>query len=587
MPDRLPKGWVKTTLGEIRRDDSFGISQQEMQGEVFELYSVPAFSGGKPFVIPGEEIGSNKIVVSPGDVLICKINPRINRAWVVGDYYPNPKIASPEWIVFSKQEGISSRFLCYFFTQDGFRNYLAANVSGVGGSLMRVRPAVIESHPIALPPTNEQSRIVATLDAALSRVAAGETAARHALDRLRRYRSAVLRAGVTGELTRDWRKTQEPGESGSRLLLRLLKARRARWEERELQRFRKANRNQKDDKWKSRYRHAVEADTTALPRLPQGWTWASVDQLAAHESRSIADGPFGSNLKSSHYTNSGPRVIRLQNIGDGVFIDEKAHISRKHYEFLKDHAVHEGDLVIRALGIPAPRACKIPAIGPAIVKADCIRFKVASEYVATDYVLLALNSEPTQLRTEQKIHGVGRPRLNLGEIKAIAIPLPPLLEQKRIVREVGRRLAAADQLTSTVRLELDRARATHQSLLSEAFAGKLVPQNSDDEPASILLHRIRAVREVEGKRMKLKRMPKTKIKITRRSLLDVLRAHKKPMSPELLFRESGFQQEFEDNEYRQDIVDKFYDELRSITGPDGTVAETRPNKNTVLLALRS
>src|SRR5438046_1805561 len=101
MPEGIPKGWVRTTLGEIRRDNSFGISQQQMRGEIFELYSVPAFSEGKPFIIPGDEIGSNKVVVSPGDVLICKINPRINRAWVVGDYYPNRKIASTEWIVFS------------------------------------------------------------------------------------------------------------------------------------------------------------------------------------------------------------------------------------------------------------------------------------------------------------------------------------------------------------------------------------------------------------------------------------------------------------------------------------------------------
>jgi len=145
--------------------------------------------------------------------------------------------------------------------------------------------------------------------------------------------------------------------------------------------------------------------------------------LAAHEERSITDGPFGSNLKTSHYTDSGPRVVRLQNIGDGVFIDEKAHISRERYQLLKDHAVYGGDLVIRALGTPAPRACKIPdSLGPAIVKADCIRFKVASEFISADYVLWALNSPPVQERTGKMIHGIGRPRLKLGEVKSIALP---------------------------------------------------------------------------------------------------------------------------------------------------------------------
>jgi type I restriction enzyme S subunit len=96
MPNKIPTGWAETTLGKIRFDNSVGISRVQMRGEVFELYSVPAFSEGKPYIIPGEEVGSNKILVSPGDVLLCKINPRINRAWVVGDYYPNRKIASTE-----------------------------------------------------------------------------------------------------------------------------------------------------------------------------------------------------------------------------------------------------------------------------------------------------------------------------------------------------------------------------------------------------------------------------------------------------------------------------------------------------------
>ena len=83
MSNKLPRGWVKTTLGEIRQDKSVGISQEQMRGETFELYSVPAFREGKPGLIAGDVIGSNKTLVHSGDVLLCKINPRINRAWVV------------------------------------------------------------------------------------------------------------------------------------------------------------------------------------------------------------------------------------------------------------------------------------------------------------------------------------------------------------------------------------------------------------------------------------------------------------------------------------------------------------------------
>jgi type I restriction enzyme, S subunit len=71
-------------------------------------------------------------------------------------------------------------------------------------------------------------------------------------------------------------------------------------------------------------------------KLPHGWAWAALSQLASSERNSITDGPFGSNLKTAHYTKSGPRVIRLQNIGDGKFIDEHAHISEEHFHFLSE-----------------------------------------------------------------------------------------------------------------------------------------------------------------------------------------------------------------------------------------------------------
>jgi len=131
-------------------------------------------------------------------------------------------------------------------------------------------------------------------------------------------------------------------------------------------------------------------DTPNLPPLPTGWTWATVEQLAAPEPNSITDGPFGSNLKTEHYMDSGPRVIRLQNIGDAVYVDEEAHISQAHFERLQKHRVFAHDIVIAGFGENPPRSCTIPeALGPAIVKADGIRFKPHSS-VTPKYMNAAL-----------------------------------------------------------------------------------------------------------------------------------------------------------------------------------------------------
>ena len=163
--------------------------------------------------------------------------------------------------------------------------------------------------------------------------------------------------------------------------------------------------------------------------------------LPQKNANAITDGPFGSKLKTAHYTASGPRVIRLQNISDGVFVDASAHISEEHFASLQKHRAVAGDVVIAALGENPPRSCIVPDwLGPAIVKADCIRLRTAPD-VSAKFVNFALNSEDTRRRTKKIVHGVGRPRLNLGEIKSIAIPLPPFQQQQRIVAAIKRQFS--------------------------------------------------------------------------------------------------------------------------------------------------
>lgn len=177
--------------------------------------------------------------------------------------------------------------------------------------------------------------------------------------------------------------------------------------------------------------------------LPDGWGQAAVGDIAE-----LADGPFGSNLKTAHYTEGGPRVVRLQNIGDGVFRDERAHIAQEHYERLIKHAVRPGDIVAASLGEDAPRACLVPSwLGPAVVKADCIRVRTF-DGLNSAFLMWMLNSPPVRAQAASSIKGVGRPRLGLGGLRRLAVPVPPLNEQRRIVAAIEEhfsRLDAAEQ----------------------------------------------------------------------------------------------------------------------------------------------
>jgi hypothetical protein len=147
--------------------------------------------------------------------------------------------------------------------------------------------------------------------------------------------------------------------------------------------------------------------------------------------------------------------------------------------------------------------------------------------------------------------------INRSVLARLPVPIIPVEEQRIIGRELNHRLAAADRLAATLKRQLERAQATRRSLLSEAFAGKLVRQDSKDEPVATLLNRIRAAREAEARKPKAKRMPKPKSKIKGVETLEqfemLVQKLGRGASPERLLIASGL----------GDDVEKFFDLLRA------------------------
>ncbi|MGQ0745127.1 MAG: restriction endonuclease subunit S [Acidimicrobiales bacterium] len=222
-----------------------------------------------------------------------------------------------------------------------------------------------------------------------------------------------------------------------------------------------------------------------MTKLPAGWAWASIGELALQGG--ITDGPFGSNLKTEHYTASGPRVVRLKNIGDGIFNDELAHISPDHFARLAKHSVEPGDVLVASLGEILPRACIAPDfLGPAIVKADCIRIRPHGN-VLSKYLMLALNSPDVRRRVGESIKGVGRPRVNLGDLRALQLPVAPLDEQRRIVAAIEEAFSKLDAGEAGLRRVRQLLKRMRDSILAAAVTGRLVPQDPADTPAAKLL----------------------------------------------------------------------------------------------------
>lgn len=162
---------------------------------------------------------------------------------------------------------------------------------------------------------------------------------------------------------------------------------------------------------------------------PQKWEVLSFRQAGIR----LSDGPFGSNLKSEHYTNSGVRVIRLGNIGVGTFIDnDKSFISTKYYEKLKKYTCKAGEIVIATLGDPNLRACIVPdSVGCAINKADCVHYIPNPEILNTRFVCQYINCPETLLLASGMAHGQTRLRISSGQIAKLPLYVPPLRLQNR------------------------------------------------------------------------------------------------------------------------------------------------------------
>ncbi|MFF1920663.1 restriction endonuclease subunit S [Streptomyces sp. NPDC058221] len=200
--------------------------------------------------------------------------------------------------------------------------------------------------------------------------------------------------------------------------------------------------------------------------LPEGWAWATLEETLACESRAITDGPFGSNLKSAHYTDSGARVIRLQNVGDGEFRDERAYVSLDHFETLRAHEACEGDLLLASLGEKLPRVALMPKLDdPAIVKADVIRARPHSE-ISAKWLLYALQAPKAQSYAGGLIKGVGRPRLGMAAMRKIPVPVPPLAEQHRIVEALEEQLSRLDAAERTLLLSRKRVEVLRKSVFT-------------------------------------------------------------------------------------------------------------------------
>ena len=481
----LPAGWTLTTLGEL----CFPVKKvrpRDKPADSFKYLDITSIDNvTRQIVAPKTYFGKDapsraRQEVNSGNILFSTVRTYLRNIALVPTEFDG-EIASTGFCVLGPCGLVESRFVFYFVQNDEFIRRLSSIQRGT--SYPAVRDTDVLAQEIPLPPLAEQRRIVADIETQFTRLDASVAALRRAQANLKRYRASVLKDACEGrlvpteaELARSEGREYEPAAV---LLERILAERRARWESQE--------------KRRGKYKEPSAPDASTLPELPEGWVWATAGQLVAEP---LANG------RSVKTASEGFPVLRLTALHEGEINQDEYKIGEWTAEQAAPFLIQKGDFLV-SRGNGSVRLVGIGGLvgdveAPVAFPDTLIRFRL-SEHVLDSYFCRVWNSSVVRMQLEQMARTTaGIHKVNQQDLSACTIPLPPLAEQRRIIAEVERRLSVIQQAEATVEASLARAERLRQSILKQAFSGRLVPQDPDDEPASVLLERIRAEREAEA-----------------------------------------------------------------------------------------
>lgn len=386
---------------------------------------------------------------------------------------------------------VRPRYLAYALQEPATFDRMLADTAGVAITRLTLRK--LNDAEIRLAPLEVQDHIVEKLDEVLSELDAGVAELKAAQRRLTQYRQSLLKAAMEGTLTADWRAARgKPKETGAELLQRILKERRARWEQKQLTKFAAQGKEPPKD-WKTKYQAPVTPDVADLHTPPATWTWASLDQVAA-------DTLIGLDRGQEHQSASGSvGYIKMNNVSmDGeVDMDRIVRIDANNDEASR-YEVIQKDLLFNTRNskeLVGKVGLVRSVYGPTVYNNNLMRIRFDGAAIP-EFVCYQLCGPDFRERMEKiKKATTSVAAVYAKDLFPLAITLPPAEEQHEIVSRLDAALSGAAKQETAIESLLKQAAAQRRSLLKAAFSGQLVPQDPNDEPASALLARIRAERE--------------------------------------------------------------------------------------------
>ncbi len=454
----LPAGWVWKIIDDIAEVNPRIDKSRIPDNLSVSFVPMPAVGAGSGYIDVSEKKSFLKVKkgftsFKEGDVLFAKITPCMEN----GKMAVVPKVSngygfgSTEFHVLRPKEGIDVHYLYYYVSSKTFRGEAERYMTGAVGQ-KRVSTTYLKESKIPVANPTEQKLIVSEIEKQFSRLDEAVAALKRIKANLKRYKASVLKAAVEGKLSEEWRKEHPDVEPASKFLKRILVERRKKWEE---------------DNPKKKYKEPKRPKTNML-NIPTTWTWSGIEETSLH----IVDCLHS----TAKFSESGKYCIDTNCMGEGFIPFEKARfVSDATYEErIRRLKPKENDILFSREGTIGLTAL-VPPDKDLCLGQRMMMFRIDSG-ILPKFVMWVLLSPLFIAQWKPKVMGTTSPHVNIGDIRLMAIPLPPMEEQHIIVQELEGRLTVIDTIERELEINLTRANRLRQSILKKAFSGKLLPQ---------------------------------------------------------------------------------------------------------------